>query len=203
MNNSLDILNHLLVTVSERPVTTYESLHPSAITAKYIINRVSKEIQGKGWWFNKEYNLILTPDNLGTIIIPSDTLELSPLVPYTHLVQRSGKLYDPEAHTYNINTNVSCVIVLQLPLEDLPNTAFNYIMHKAAFEFFAGDDGDAKSVQAISLQQAMQTAWGYLRAEEMKKAGISSNNRPVSSYLTYRRQQGNNYNPLYPGGRLV
>lgn len=198
MTTYLEILNHCMKTVGERPVSSPDSNHPTAIQARVEIDRLIKEVQTRGWWFNKEYNVPLSPNGSDQIIIPQDTLKVTPMSPYRHLVRRDGKLYDPVEHTYAIGESVSVDLVLLLEVDDLPETAAYFIMHSAAYDFYVADDGDEQ--KANRLERAMVKAWQALQAENLKESRVNSGNRITSRRLSARLQRGSSLNPNLPGG---
>lgn len=190
----------MLNVIGEQPVTTASSDHPSVLSALVQLNRVKKELQVKGWWFNTEYDLKLTPNELGQIIIPSGTLYIDPVDLASRLVRRGGKLYDPVNHTFIINASVYVNAVLLLPIEDLPESAAFYVMHKAAYDYYVNDDGDAE--KSSRLEKQVTDSWAVLKQEQLRVDNINAMNRPAVANLRYRmRQQSGSYNPTWPGGR--
>lgn len=200
MTTRLEVLNHLLNVIGETPVSSDQSNHPSVLSAMTQINRVSKELQSRGWWFNTEYGLILQPNESGHIIIPQGTLFIAPVAPLSRLTRRGGKLYDPDNHTFVIGQPVTVNVVLQLDVEDMPESAALYLQHKAAYDFYVNDDGDETKSNRLEKQAA--TAWGFLKADELKALRTNANYRPMSVFLRYRmKQQGQSYNTNNIGGR--
>lgn len=201
MTTTLEVLNHMLNVIGESPVSTHTSDHPSVLSAMVELNRVLKETQTRGWWFNTEYNLTLSPNDLGQLIIPSDTLFIDPVDPYSHLVRRGGKLYDPVNHTFIIDEAISVNAVLLLPVEDLPESAAMYVMHKSAYDFYVNDDGD--ETKSNRLEKQVDRAWATLQKEELSVSNLNAKNRPAVAQLRHRmRQHGLSYDPRWPGGRV-
>lgn len=197
MTTSLEILNHCLSVLGEAPQSSYESTHPSALTSRVVIDGESKELQSRGWWFNKEYSLSLSPDISGEIILPSDTLEVIPLKDKGNLVRRNGKLYDPINHTYTIGAAVIVDITLLLDIEDLPEMAANYVKHKSAYKLYVNDDGDEQKARRLDRDQAEARA--KLMSAELKQLNINSNNRTITAQLL-SRGYGRTYSPDQIGG---
>lgn len=184
----------------EAPLTSEDSLHPSALAAMVQINKVNKETQIKGRWFNTEYNLKLSPNETGQIIIPSNTLFVKPLAPYSKLTRRNGKLYDPVNHTFIINSPVYVDIAVQLDIEDLPEAAAHYVMHKAAYDFYVNDDGD--ETKSNRLEMEVNRSWAVMQEEELRVSKLNAKDRPAAQQLRYRiTQQYAPSNPNWPGGR--
>lgn len=202
MTSKLDIINHLLGVVGELPVTSEDSNHPTVLSAVVQIDRVSKELQQRGWWFNTEYNLPLSPNESGHIVLPSNTLSVEALGNHKHLVRRGGKLYDPIKHTYNIGTAVNADVILLLTIAELPETAAAFITHQTSYDFYVNDDGD--ETKSNRLEKNITTAWAKFRQEEFRVTGVNAKDRPAFIHLKHRmNQQGNQYNPRYPGGTPI
>lgn len=200
MTTKLEVLNHVLNVVGESPVSDPESDHPTVMSAMTQINRVLKEMQTRGWWFNTEFGLNLIPNEQGHVIIPSDTLYVDPVDAKSRLVRRGGKLYDPVNHTFKLDRPVPVNAVLLLPIEDLPESAAMYVMHKSAYDFYVNDDGD--ETKANRLEAQVDRSWALLQSEEMQVMNVNALMRPSVQFLRYRmKQQGTQYNPRYPGGR--
>jgi len=201
MTTTLEVLNHMLNVIGESPVTTPSSSHPSVLSAMVELNRVKKEFQARGWWFNTEYDLRLSPNESGQIVIPAGTLYIDPLDPYSKLTRRGGKLYDPVNHTFNIGQEIHVNLLVLLDVEDLPETAAMYLMHKAAYDFYVNDDGD--ETKSNRLEKQVDKAWANLQSEELKVSNVNAKNRPASARLRMGiRQQGTQYNPRWPGGKV-
>lgn len=200
MVTTLDVLNHMLNVIGEDPVSDPESTHPSVISARVQVDRVQREFQARGWWFNTEFNLKLNPNELGHILIPTDTLYIDSVDRNSRLVRRGVKLYDPVNHTFVINQPVVVNAVLMLPIEDLPENAGAYLLHQAAYDFYVNDDGD--ETKAARLQLNRDNAWGKLQQEDLKVQRLSAQDRPAVAELAYRMQQANRgSDPTWPGGR--
>jgi len=191
----------MLNVIGESPVSSATSNHPSALSAAVTLNKLTKELQNRGWWFNKEYALNLLPEvSTGHILIPQGALDIDPNHPYSNLVQRGNRLYDPVNHTYNIGEAVRVDVVLELTIEELPEIAAAFLKAKAAYDFYVNDDGD--ETKSTRLEKEVARTWASLQQAEMQNSDINSRNRPVSALLRSRiRQIGGSYNPMWPGGR--
>lgn len=199
MTTRLDVLNHMLNVVGEAPVSSASSNHPTALSAVVTLERVDLEMQSRGWWFNTEYNLNLSPNESDHIIIPQGTLYIDSIDPHSKLIQRGTRLYDPLNHTYAIAHDVVVDCVLQLPISDLPESAAAYLKHKAAYDFYVNDDGD--ETKASRLEKEVDRAWQKLQQDELKAADVNARNRPITALLRLRMQQGNTRDrPDLPGG---
>ncbi len=205
MTKTLDIINACLQAIGEDPVTDSTSSHPSAITARAHIARESRRIQARGWWFNHETKIKLLPNENGEIVIPSNTLKVDPSNPNIPYVQRGSRLYDPVQHTFNINAPVVCNLVLELDIEDLPETAFAYILAYSVRKFYVGDNGDPQKARDLKMDE--NEAWVYMKQEDLAASDVNSDTREVHQLLYARLQEPgsvngrmHSYNPTVPGG---
>lgn len=202
MTASLDVLNHVLSVVGETPVSNPDSQHPTAQTATNTINRVNKRMQLRGWWFNRDINLILTPNLAGEIIIPVTTLKVDPVDTRSRLVKRGTRLYDPINHTFVIDTTVAVNIVTNLAIDDLPDAAVQYLSDKSAYDFYVNDDGD--ELKAKLLLMEVQSSWAALTAQQLQMSNVNAKNRPSTAWLLsgIQRARSGSGNPNLIGGGL-
>lgn len=199
MTTQLEVLNHVIGIVGETSVSSVTSNHPTAQSALKTITRVSKQFQLRGWWFNKEYSLPLSPNDNGEVIVPSTTIKIRPTDSANAYIQRGSRLYDPVNHTYNIGAIVKVDVTLQLATEDLPEAAAMYLMHKSAYDFYMADDGDIEKGKALLFE--VTTAWAALTAQQLQMSRTNALNRPVAACLRAGiHQTGGSFNPKYPGG---
>lgn len=187
--------------MGEQPVSSAASQHPSTISAFVTLNRVLREFQTRGWWFNRELSLVLQPQSdTGYVLIPPDTLDIDVTDAASVLVQRGTKLYDPVLHTYAIGVPVTVDVILQLPVEDLPEVAASYLIAKCKHAVYVDDDGDETKSNQLLKDTIM--CWAGLQQAELKNSDISSMNRPVVSRLLSRSIQYNSIgNPNLIGGK--
>lgn len=178
MTERLEIVNAALAATGVAPVSTYDSQHPDVAPVDVVITKVSKQVQLRGWWFNKDYKLSLSPDSNGRVTLPSTTLAVDPSDSTSPYVRRGKYLYDPVAHTFNIGKDVEVDIVFLLDIDELPESAGSYILEKVVHEFYVNDDGDLG--KAAKIEQRAYSAWIALKAEELNNSDVNSNYRPAS-----------------------
>ena len=58
----LETVNVMLSSIGERPVASLESGLVDAEMAETILNSVDRDIQGMGWWFNRDIRRKFVPD---------------------------------------------------------------------------------------------------------------------------------------------
>lgn len=195
------IINHMLTTMGEGGVSTLNSLHPSVSTAKGILESEDLDLQSRGWWFNKELSLKLTQDNEGRVAVPQTALaifvkgiENKTSVEKSRYVKRGGYIYDVYLHTNVINTPVYVDVTLQLAIEDMPDVASSYLMHKAAEAMYVADDGDQFKTE--KLERRTMEAWQRFKAQELQVLSVNAHDNQFAQGLLGRA--GANYG--LPGG---
>lgn len=184
MTTMKEVINHLLSVIGEDPVTSAESNHPSALIAKENINRVSKELQIQKWWFNTDYNLKLSPNGVGNILVPSRTLFIDPVDTRSNIVRRGDKMYNPIDHTFIFTSPIYVDVVLLLDIEEIPESAANYVQHKAALDMYVNEDGD--QIKTSKLETRVESAWAIFREEYLRTSDFNAYNRPAVREVMYR-----------------
>lgn len=186
----------MLAAVGESPVTSVNNLHPSAVQARTVLQRVNEEVQAHGWYFNKEYSRKLFANASGEVLLPSDALFFNPDTEY--LVPRNGKLYDPVNHTTVLNRDVYGTLITKLTVDSLPPTAQAYVKAVAVYEFFIDEDGEGTKVQQLGAR--MQKSYENLVTEDLRFRRVSAKTNPIVLQV-FRPGYGYSRNPNFPGGR--
>lgn len=144
----LEAVNLMLLSIGKSPVNTLAVAGINdvswAITTLY--NTV-REVQSKGWWFNREpaFPITATAQPDGFILTPATVIDIDTndrTLPY---VERGGKLYNLDKQTFNIglslNGPLKCDVTWCFAFETLPQTARAYIGRRAGREFQASAVG--------------------------------------------------------------
>jgi len=179
MSALLDAMNACLAGVGLAPVSDEDDTDLDASQAKRTIERISKEIQQRGWFFNKEYNWNLVPDNnTGQVVAPANAMSIvtdaySRNIP---LALRGGKLYDTINHTYDLtdlaNYEVGGVMTIQasfifyLEFNNLPPIAQTAIMYSSRRQFAQDLEVDEKRWRFQDADE--KNAIDLLTREEMR-----------------------------------
>ena len=150
----LDLVNLMLASIGESPVSALSSGLTDAELAETNIGRIDRETQSEGWWFNTDYNKKFVPDGESKqVVLPLNTLKIDCVGTSSHLrmIQRKvgtvNKLYDPYNHTYDVGDNHTSIyidIVTQEEFENLPETAKRYIGIKSSRRFSQQVIGNAQ-----------------------------------------------------------
>ena len=208
MPTRAQIINHMLRTLGEGGVSNDQSLHPTVQLCNNTLDIVNSEVQGRGWWFNKEYNLVLVPDNRGEVVVPTEALDMNiygvqNLGPADKikLVRRANRIYDTVNHTYTLHRNITVDITILMDIDDIPSVAQTYIQHKAAETVFLDEDGDVQKMQ--KLEQRTTFAWQALQAAQLKNLATNALDRTSVRQLNSGwRPGGQGRNPNFIGGRI-
>ncbi len=136
----LNMMNKCLLAIGEVPLpegTLVDALElgTDGDTAKRIVEEVMVEVQSTGWYFNLDYNFKMYKDVHSMISIPPNLLRIDNQ--YTNrYMEKNGRLYDNEKHTYIIEpAYVEVDIVWLVDYPTLPPEAYEYISARSARKF--------------------------------------------------------------------
>lgn len=119
LTTELDAVNAILASVGESPVVSLEDTFVDAEMARELLHQRLRAVQLQGWTFNTEIDYELSPDNLGRIYVPQNTLKFVPEDP--DIVLRGSRLYDRENQTDTFTESVTAKqLVLLFEFEDCP-----------------------------------------------------------------------------------
>lgn len=161
--DELDIINGMLAVVGEHPVSSTDSLHPTVVVAKELLNTENYAVQSKGWFFNTETGVVLKPAADGRIILPNNTLKVS--VSGSKYVQRGRVLYNLTDHTDKFTEDVQVDITTKIDIADLPPNAHLYLKARARTAMFLNDDGEGN--KQARLEAAEAAAYRALNSEHV------------------------------------
>lgn len=135
----LNAINTMLSAIGESPVNTVENSGlVDAVMAKQILDDVGRGVQSRGWHFNTEKAMVLTPTFPDkNIELPPTLLRIDTVHGDTHMdvVQRGKRLYDRRNHTYQFDRSITVDMVILLPFDELPEPARQYITIRSARTF--------------------------------------------------------------------
>jgi hypothetical protein len=167
----LPAVNEILASVGQAPVTTLDQTNPDVAIAYDTLTQVSREVQAEGWSFNTEYDYPATTDTNKEYAIPSNMLQvdLSESTPTSrvangskNVIRRGGKLYDKYNHTYEITSEASADIKLDITWlfdwVDLPIPIQDYIVSRAAVIVSSRIVGDGGQYQMLQQKEAYTRA---------------------------------------------
>jgi len=190
MLSELEAVNTMLSTVGQSPVSSLSgAISPDVELAKHILRSEKKNTLLRGWNFNRE-EMKLTPDDIGKIRIPDDTLQID-LNPDNYelfrdyqITHRGEYLYNRKGNTYVFSKAVPVVITLDLEWRYLPEVCRKYIEARAARIF--GERLDADQLRQRSAQESEYNALSALKAHELEDSDFTMLADFNSQYITRR-----------------
>lgn len=180
----LNMVNLVLPKLGERPVTSLEVRHPTLAILLPIIdqNRINALI--KGWWFN-EYMYNAMPDINKEISIGIDVLSFVPERPDT-AVQRGTRLFNPVTLTYEFDAAVKGRVTQDVPFDELPESAAQYVFYSALIETYTTDIGVTQELQIWTARA--QSAYSDLLAEHLRQKKYNTRRSPRWRQFIYALQ---------------
>lgn len=174
-SEELEIINMCLDSVRETPQTTLTSVgSEKARHARSLLNSVNRATQNTKLNCNTIRNHTLEPDaeNDDEIILPENCLDVNPVYTYDkYLVERNGKLYDPDQETFEFNRDIVVDMTLLLPFEELPEHIREYIKIRT-IRLFQKKYLDREEYHTFSAEDELVARAAMLRKEYF--------NQPVS-----------------------
>lgn len=136
----VEALNVLLSAIGASPITkTDNPRNVDAINARDALVQAVREIQHEKWWFNSEDDYPLTPDaRTGEINLPNNITAFDFSGRFgekPQLAIRGGRLYDLFRHTYKFDKPIRLNVHLSLEFDELPESAKQYAIARAARKF--------------------------------------------------------------------
>ena len=156
MLTELEILNSMLAASGTAPVTSPDSTHPTYIKAKAKLNEVMTSVQKLGLWFNTSVRT-LSANAAGEVVLPGDCINCDSTDINRNYVKRGSRVFDMNNHSFTIGESVELKLVYRLPLEDIPESARDFIKDKAKYEFYLDEDGTEPKLSRYA--QSAQISW--------------------------------------------
>jgi len=152
-NDQIGLINMCLLSIGESPipdtadVTTLGDGTDASI-ARDVVEKVSKNVQAQGWYFNTDYLATLTPDATeNKIIIPDSVLRLdfsgttardslTLIVADIDGVGTRGRVvWDIFKHTDIFTEEIRADVIVNVPYAELPMLCYEYIGARASRQF--------------------------------------------------------------------
>lgn len=136
----VEALNILLSAIGASPITkTDNPQNVDAINARDALIQATREIQAERWYFNTEENYPLTPDSrTEEITVPTNIISIDHIGRFGQRPQfaiRGSRLYDLFRHTYKFDKTIRLNVHLSLDFDEMPETAKQYAIARAARKF--------------------------------------------------------------------
>lgn len=160
----LAAINSILSAAGEASVSALGTT--DSTQAELILDEVNREVQSKGWFFNKRFNVSYTPVS-SQITMPTNVISIDTQRNDILLTIRDGKLFNLQTGVDNdFSGTVKLDIVELLPFTDCPEVARNYMQKMASVYYLQRIAGDERMTRfAIG---AAQTAQALLMREEIR-----------------------------------
>jgi hypothetical protein len=170
MLTKLEIINDMLAATGTAPVSSATTQHPSYIKARNKLDKVSRVMQGQGYWFNKSVRT-LKPNTAGEVILPSTALHVDATDRTLKYAMRGNRLYDMKLGTYDIGVEAKVVFVEYVEVPDLPPTAQSYLQAQAVYAYFLDEDGKDPKLSEYRNHASLQSV--MLRREELRNQDVN------------------------------
>ena len=198
----LPAVNEILASVGQAPVTTLDQTNPDVAIAYDTLLTVSREVQAEGWSFNTEYDYPATTDANKEYLIPNNMLQVD-LAAGTiasiqetgdrNVVRRDGKLYDKYNHKFELTSEASADIKLDVvwlfDWVDLPVPIQDYIVSRAAAIVSSRIVGDGGQYQMLQQKEAYTRAMALEYETQQGDYSFFGHPRGQNYYNSYQPYQ--------------
>lgn len=140
--SELSMINDSLLAIGEAPfmegtVVDTIPIGTDGETAKRLIRSTMIEVQSRGWYFNTDYDYVLTPDINGFITLPPNVLrtDFGNTSNANRFLIKNNGIYDVANQTFIIEGDIMCDIVWLVDYTNLPPEAYEYISLRSARKF--------------------------------------------------------------------
>ena len=169
----LEVVNKMLDAVDIAPVASITGTVDLEVeSAVKRFSDINRSVQTLGWSWNTKRAVLYTKDTDNEIVLGSNVLAIkvsgrTPVsTPGRYQLRESRKLYDtdPDVQSFTLTQNVYLDVVELLMFEDLPQSARNYISHRATREHERFESADDTKTD-IATDSEMR-AWAALVNDE-------------------------------------
>lgn len=183
----LEAVNALLEDLGDRPVNTLTGVTRLDVArAERTLDKISRDVQEKGWWFNTQ-RVRLVPNGSDQYVIPDEYVhvEWEKDGPTTgqynetpNLVVRNGVLFDTANNTdvFTGAGQIQLIVHVLLPYESLPSTAKSYVYASASVRNQSRALG-SRNVDNELREQA-RVAYAQLLQEDVDNENINLTTAP-------------------------
>lgn len=185
----LEALNMLLRLIGNSPVNDIDSNLPDAANARTTLDRIRRQAQRRGWWFNIDYDKTYQPNDKNEIVIAKEVISV--VAHNRNYIQRGNKLYNKEGNTFKFSSGVSIYReVRTLEWDDMPDCMQSYCGYMAGSQFIRDElEDNSKSrelkedaglamldVKKQDLEEGQYNVFGNARVARAR-AGVRPYNR--------------------------
>lgn len=175
----LEAVNLCLRSTGESEVASVDSAHPQVQAILAEIHTVSTRLQRRGWWFNTQYDAVLSPIESGADAGKIDTSGFTLVKPvhrWINYYSQGGFLVDGKTRLPVMNTAVTAFVRWSYPdteegWADMPESFTDYVAYAAAVAFAGNYDADPTKLQVLSA--GLRGAQGSATADHTKMSGVN------------------------------
>lgn len=170
MFTKLEAVNLILDAIGESPVSSLTSGLPDAAKAERFLDRVSKEIQEKGWHCNTDTDYTFARDEFLRIPVPQNVLRIDTagrdrsFDVTTRKLNGTTFLYDKTRKVFTFPRNLRCDVVWLFDYSELTPQLRAYIAWKAAESYQKSEMGSVALDRFIATGVA--ESWAALQDAE-------------------------------------
>lgn len=169
----------------EAKTTDPDSIDPAVIQARDTLDRLDRKLQARKWFFNTEV-MTLSPNTAGEVVVPQNALSVDPVDRSSPYLKRGDTLYDPENNTRVIDKDVKCIVVLQLDIDETPESFSSWLLDKATMDYYINEDGDTAKARLLAEREAESYAW--FKREDINNKDLNIRSTPLGSQLLRNTQ---------------
>lgn len=188
--SELQAVNYVLTSIKEAPINSLEEspIPEEAALALDRIRQITRDVQKRGWWFNREQDKTLLRGTDGTITLAEDIIDVyfdPGENPEPVPVARGSRLWDPKNNTYTFTADIRNVqLIRELVWEALPEVVREYAFKRAAREMATIYLGSQTATQATAYPE--KQAWDDLLEKEQENARHGMFDNPELMHMLVR-----------------
>lgn len=142
--DELEAVNAILEVVGESPISSLDTQGDVDVAnARRILAEENKRVQSRGWAFNIEESISLSPDIYSGIIkYDASYLSMLEASSRTTYINRNGRVWDTTSRSDRFDSPVTVNLIVARKLDEMPYAVRNLIVLSAAKRFNAAYFGD-------------------------------------------------------------
>ena len=187
--DELEAVNMALRNIGESPVSTLVGAAGDIFVtgAQSQLLSTSREIQGKEWNFNRDYDYSLSPDMAGNINLTADMMSVESSYRTDDYVMRQGKLYNRYTQSFTFDAAVKVNVKWEFTFEELPQWIRQYIAVRSARKFSEQQLGDVTNSQLTADDES--DAKSDAKRQDLKNAGLNIFSNPYKGLGRIHRRR--------------
>jgi len=187
----LDAVNQMLSCIGGAAVTTLDTDNPEVFTAKSILEETTRNVLAEGWNFNTELEYPFPRQTNNEIAVPNNLISFT-LSFYKHgsdkmlVVERQGKFYNKEKHTYTFDETLYCDVVWNFEFDDCPQPYREYITARASRIYASRLVSSEELVGLVSQDESTTRAICIEYDTQTSKPNIFGQPDGLNNYIGYQ-----------------